>query len=850
MFLRMKIINVKLIFIIAFFVFSNEKAANLYIDSVKVDSVRIDSVSVVDTLDDNSPDAVVIATASDSLTFDVSQKLMYLYGNGEINYKQSELKSGYINVNFENNNVIAEGRIDTTKGKNELVETPVLKDGGETYEGKRLKYNFKTKRGFISHAKNRMPDVRYEGEKVKKIDEKTFFIEDGIYTTCDSDTPHTHFTAQQMKVIHKDKIVAKWIFMYIAGVPLPIPIPFAVFPSESGRRSGIIIPAYGTTADKGQFFRNFGYFWAISDYMDLAITGDYYTRGGYGLKGRGRYSKRYNYSGMVSGGFSKIHVGEENDPDRSERKDWNIFLYHQQTLDPTMSLNVNMQFVSSTYYQNNSFNTDELLNQQIMSNATFNKRWEESGNSLTLNYSRTQYLSNGNIDEILPNLSFNKNFVYPFRKDDSNERDLKWFEYIGYQYDGRFLNKRNKLNGVLKIRGGIEHNLRISASPKLGYFNISPSINYTEKWYNKRIEKELIKSEIVTNDVNEINFVRSFDFSLAASTKVYGMLPINGLGIDAFRHTVTPNISYNYSPDFTTDFWGYYGSVIDSTGRIIRYDKFNNEILGGAGGSERQAISLTIGNIFELKTLKDLTDTTSQAQKIPLLNFTTGLSYNFAADSIKLSDLSIYYRTQVGEYFNFSGNINYTFYKYVNGRPINKFLLDEGEGLMRMTNFSLSFGTDLTPEKIFGKKEVKKDKTEESDTEEDEVFMKQSDYIALYNEQPADFSIPWTIGLSLSYNINKRNPDNIYKSFGMSLRSSLSISEKWKLTINGNYDFIEKEITAPQITINRDLHCWEMNFSWIPIGRYRGFNFELRMKAPQLRDIKVTRSKGIYSGLR
>jgi lipopolysaccharide assembly outer membrane protein LptD (OstA) len=849
MFYKMKVINVKLYLFIALFISFNVNAKSIYVDSVKVDSIRVDSVSVVDTLNDNSPDAVVIATASDSLTFDVSKKLMYLYGSGEINYKDSELKSGYININFDNNNVFAEGRIDTTKGKNELVETPILKDGGETYEGKSLKYNFKTKRGFISHAKNKMPDVRYEGDKVKKVDDKTFFIEDGIYTTCDSDTPHTHFTAKQMKVIHKDKIVAKWIFMYIAGVPLPIPIPFAVFPSESGRRSGIIIPAYGTTADKGQFFRNFGYFWAISDYMDLALTGDYYTRGGYGLKGRGRYSKRYNYSGMVSGGFSKIHIGEENDPDRVERSDWNIFLYHQQTLDPTMSLNVNMQFLSSTYYQNNSFNTDDLLNQQIFSNATFNKRWDESGNSLTLNYSRTQYLSTGNINEVLPNLSFNKNLVYPFRGDDADDRSLKWYEYIGYQYNGRFLNNRNKLNGVLKIRGGIEHNLEISATPKLGYFNISPRIDYTEKWYNKRISQELVNNQLVTKDVNEINFVRSFDFSLAASTKIYGMMPVNAMGIDAFRHTITPNISYNYSPDFTTDFWGYYSSVIDSTGRIIRYDKFNNEVFRGAGSTERQAISLSLNNVFELKTLKDLTDTTSQAKKFTLLNLSAGLSYNFAADSLKLSDLSLYYRTQIGEFFDFSGNINYTFYENINGRPINKFLLSEGKGLMRLTNFSISLGTDLTPEKIFGKKEIKKKEGTEGEDEE-EVFMKQSDYIALYDEQPADFTIPWTLGISLNYNINKRNPTYIYETFGMVMRSSLSISEKWKLTINGNYDFIEKEITAPQITINRDLHCWEMNFSWIPIGRYRGFNFEVRMKAPQLRDIKVTKSKGIYSGLR
>ncbi len=838
----------KYVFLFVLLFFCNSKSKTIFIDTVKTKNVRIDSLAVADTLKDNGPDDVVIATASDSITFDVNKKEMYLYGKGEINYKQSKLKSGFIKINFENNNVAAEGRIDTVKGKIDLVETPILQDGGETYEGKSLKYNFKTKRGFISHAKNKMPDVRYEGDKVKKVDEKTYFIQDGIYTTCNSDTPHTHFTAKEMKVIHKDKIVAKWIFMYIAGVPLPIPIPFAVFPSESGRRSGIIIPAYGTTADKGQFFRNFGYFWAISDYTDLALTGDFYTRGGYGFRGRGRYAKRYNYSGMISGGFSNIHVGEEGDPDRIERKDWNLFLYHQQTIDPTMSLNVNMQFVSSTYFQNNSFNTNELLNQQIISNATFNKRWEESGNSLTLNYNRTQYLNNGNINEVLPSVSFNKNFDFPFRREDADTRDLKWYEYIGYQYDGRFLNRRNKLNGILNIRGGIEHNLRISANPKIGYFNISPSLNYTEKWYNKRIELVNEENKIITRDVKEINFVRTFDFNLSASTKIYGLMPINNLGIDAFRHTLTPTISYNYSPDFSKDFWGYYSTVIDSTGRIIRYDKFNNEVFGGASSSERQAISLSLGNVFELKTLKDLTDTTSQAKKITLLNLNASLSYNFAADSIKLSDLSLYYRTQVGEYFYLSGNVNYTFYDNYKGNPINKFLISQNKGLMRMTNFSISFGTDLTPEKIFGKKEVKDTTNYEEQT--DEAFITRNDYIALYNEQPPDYTIPWTLGLTFNYMLNKRNPENIYKTFGMSLRSSLSLSEKWKLTINGNYDFVQKEISAPQVTINRDLHCWEMNFTWIPIGRYRGFNFEIRMKAPQLRDIKVTRSKGIYSGLR
>ncbi len=861
--------------LIPVFIYGNYNFVNnrdsLFLNSNVPDSTvikNVDSLNIIDTTkNDDDVDAVIIATASDSLTFDINKKKMYLYGSGIITFKDSELKSGKINIDFTTNDVYAEGRVDTTGGKNKIVETPVLKDGGENYEGARLKYNFKSKKGFISAAKNRMTDVRYEGNKVKKVDKDTYFIEDGIYTTCDSDTPHTFFSAQQMKVINKDKIVAKWIFMYIGGVPLPIPIPFAVFPSESGRRSGIIIPAYGTTADRGQFFRNFGYYWAMNDYFDVALTGDYYTRGGYGLHSRSRYAKRYSLSGNFSLNYSKTFIGEVGDPTRTESDEWNLGLYHNQTIDPTMNLVINLSFVSSTYYQNNSSNLNELLNQNITSYATFSKRWEESGNSLSLYYSRTQNLSSGNITEALPNLTFNKNFEYPFRDEESTEKNMAWYEYIGYSYNGKLVNNRIKTNGNLRIRGGIEHDFSFSASPKLGYFNISPSISYTEKWYNKRISKyytyniqngkpdgllkKNLNEKLITEDIKEINAVRTFSLGVSASTKIYGFMPVNSFGIEAFRHTVTPSISYNYSPDFSKKKWGYYETIYDKYGNPVTYDKYGNEVFGGASNSESQSVSFSVGNLFELKTLKDPTDTTSQAEKITLMNINASIGYNFAADSLKLSDLNISYRTQLGDYLNIYGSTAYTFYDYDNRTRINKFLSSQGKGLLRLTNFSLSLSTNLSGDKIMGTEKNSTDK--KAATEEDEgdaLALSGSDYIALYDEQPPDFKIPWTLGLNFNYTFSKPYPSTHTVSTNIGANASMSLSEKWKLTLRANYDLEEKEISAPQITINRDLHCWEMNFTWNPLGRYRGFNFEIRMKAPELRDIKVTKSQGLYSGRR
>ena len=389
-------------------------------------------------------------------------------------------------------------------------------------------------------------------------------------------------------------------------------------------------------------------------------------------------------------------------------------------------------------------------------------------------------------------------------------------------------------------------------SPKIGYFTIAPRFVLNSRLYNKYVEQYVIASStdtdsLVTNTIDQITMVNSFDFGISASTKFYGMFNINSLGISAIRHTVTPNITYSYQPDFSAPQWGYYGEYYKLDGTPVKYNKYQNEVFGGAPSGERQNINFSLGNNFEMKTIADPTDTTSKEQKIQLLNLTLATGYNFAADSLNFADLALTYRTQVGEYFDLQGGTTFTPYDYSStSSKINKYLINEGKGLLRMTFLNLSVSTSLSGEKFASKDED----ISETNIGEDEFGQiqeqQESVYQGLYSQNDPDFSIPWQIYLSYNYSINRTYPGNPVFYSNLSGNLSLSLTENWKLDVAGSYDFIAKEFAAPQIRISRDLHCWIMNFTWNPIGTYTGFQFEIRVKAPQLQDLKITKQDQFF----
>jgi len=796
-------------------------------------------------------DTVIYSSASDSLLFFLTQKKMDLYGNSQISYKGTELKSANISIDFNNDNVYARGVLSDSVPK-KLIHTPVLIENGEKYYGKRMTYNFKTTRGFISSLNTKMEGAFYTGKKVKKINRNTYFIKNGTYTTCNAKPPHYYFYSYEMKVIQKKEIIAKWIWLFFGGVPFPIPVPFAVFPLQSGRRSGIIPPVFGDDPNYGYYFSRFGYFWAISNYLDLRLTADYYTRGRWGLNGRFRYAKRYNFNGEFDAGYKLLKMGEPTDPNYSISKEWNISWRHHQSLTPSMRFDANLQFVSGkNYIRNNTYNLNEALTSNIISNVNFFKSWAESGNSFSISYSRNQDLRSGDISEVLPNITFSKSQSYPFRGNNSFGK-RKWYELIGYNYTGQFQNNRIKRGGQLSIRGGVLHNLNINASPKIGYFNISPSIRYQEKWYNKQIVESIVpsykgKDSLIIKDKHKINMVRTFSLGVSASTKFYGMFRPDAFGIAAIRHTVIPSISYNYQPDFSKPLWGYYGTYKDLNGKVVKYDKFQREIFGGAPAGQQQNISLSVGNIFEMKTKVDPTDTTSEQKKIQLLNLNFSLGYNFAADSLRFSNLNLSYRTQIGEYLNFSGSSSFTPYDYsVSRSRINKFLISEGKGFLRLQNFNFSISTGLSGEKLRSLS-----KQEKQNTAQKENYFNQGNkgiYQGIYNKKKANFSIPWSARLSYNYSLSKPTPLSVVTYSNLSGSLDFNLTPKWKISVTGSYDFDHKEFAAPQIRITRDLHAWIMNFTWNPIGIYSGYFLEIRVKAPQLQDLKITKRAQFFNG--
>jgi lipopolysaccharide assembly outer membrane protein LptD (OstA) len=797
-------------------------------------------------------DTVVVYSAADSITYSLSRRVMNLFGTGNVKYRSIELKSETIDMNWDTSILNARGVIDSadTTGR-KTRGSPILIDGGEEYRGSTISYNFKTQKGKITYGETEIEKGYYRGEDIKKVEPDVLFVENGRYTTCENDDPHYYFYSPKMKIIVNDKVIAAPIFLYIGGVPV-FGLPFGVFPNHGGRRSGIATPAYGDDARRGRYLTHLGYFWAMNDYTDLKTTVDLYSQGGWVAHSVFRYALRYRFAGNVSANFTNTHFGEKIDPDRSEQREYNFHIRHNQEINPTTRADIDFTFTSGSYYRNTSTSLGDLLQQNVISNATLYKTWPGSNNSLSINLYRDQNLQTGGHVERLPSLSFTRSQSFPFRRDQRRRTvsggadDVRWYELIGYSYSGQALNTITKTSAGRDDRQGVSHNLTTNMASKVGEFNVTPFINYSERWYTKSIRKTNFittrgRDSLVTEDVRGFNTVRYFNLGISASTRFYGILPLNALGIGSFRHTVTPSISYSFQPDFSKPRYGYWGSYRIASGQVVPYSFYEREVFGGAPAGEVQSISLNVGHLFEMKTM--IRDTSDREKKIQLLNLGTSISYNFARDSLKLSELFLSYRTDVGDLFGISGASSFNFYKFDEtvGRRINRFLLKEGGGLAQLTNFSINLSTSL---RGAGKTTAKPplETTMESRLRGD---GQESSPLTGYG-QP-DLSIPWNLSLTFDYSISRSNPAVTFRSSSIQGSLDVQLTEKWRVSGSANYDFINKRIAAPVINVQRDLHCWLMNFNWIPTGPYRRFMLEIRVRAPQLHDLKITKQGSVRS---
>ncbi len=826
--------------------------------SFKSDSLKIKSDSTL-AQDDSSKtsggiDAVVTYTAIDSIIFTFGNKQMKMFGKGDVKFKDLSLKSERIDVNWNTSELASYGVLDSVKAKvsdslkTRYSGTPVMVEGTDKYEGWKISYNFKSQKGRVTLANTEEDQGYYQGQQIKKIDKDMLFISSGYYSTCEFGHPHFYFFSPEMRVTVRDKIVARPIYLYIADVPI-FALPFGVFPSQGGRRSGIIAPAFVDKGSRGTGLEHFGYYFAMNDYMDMAVVGDWLTGGTYRASPNFRYIKRYDYSGSLSGYYQRTIENESHDPDFMDRADYYANLVHNQTFNPTTQMSVNFSFASSESFKR-ALTRNDYLNQEIISNATISKSWEGTSNSMSVNINRTQNLITGSITNTLPTISFNHSQSYPFRfgkQKNSSESSYSWYEMIGLNYGASAQRIDNKTRSIDTLpfvydqRQGINHNLSFNIAPKAGYFTIAPSLSYNEKWYDRSLSFKGLDTSGNPILVDKYGFaaVRTFSTGVSISTRLYGMLNSPIPGLSGFRHTITPVVSYTYIPDFSEKQYGYYTRYIDKFGKEQKFDRFAKGVYGSASAYESQSIGMSVGNVFETKT--SAKDTTEKEQKYQLLNLGASASYNFVADSLKFSQISTNFRTDIGSILGIGGSANFNLYEFDQTAKtrVNRYLLERGKGIAQLTYLSLSLSTSLRGEKKQPQTQQDvNDSARVADTQKNQNF---SGYKGIYDTPEPDFSIPWSLSLSFNFSQSQENPQIKSRSANISGSLDFNLTENWKFTASSSYDIVTKQFAAPQMNISRDLHCWLMNFQWSPLGPYAGYRFEIKVKAPQLQDIKLTK---------
>jgi len=853
---------------------------NIQADSVSVDSIikktfSIDSLfSVPDSfptalelitkfipISSDTIDAEVHYTAEDSIIYNLEEKKVHLYGNATANYKTIQLKSDYIVFDWATSTLSAEVNKDSMGNPVGYAE---FKEGEGSYKAKKLSYNFKTTKGKVYTVLTQEGEGYIHSEAVKKNENGEWYGYKGKYTTCDLEHPHFYFRANKMKVVPDKVIVTGPVNLVIEDVPLPIYLPFAIFPIKKGQRSGILFPEYGEERNRGFFLRNGGYYFGISEYIDLAVRGDIYTKGSWAVKAASNYRKRYKFNGNVNMNFGRNRLGEPESPDFDITNDFRVNWNHTQeaktALNSRFAANVN--FGSSSYDKNFSPGDKErVLNSALASKISYSKSWAGKPFSFSMNLAHDQNLNTGIINLQLPVLAFGVSRIQPFELRNKVSSKPKWYESIGFSYN---FDAENIINGVdstfleketfRNARYGIRHSLPISASFKMfKYFTLAPRINYTERWYFQTINKKWDPTTIIDGSDTTYGTVlvdtllgfkaaRDFNFGASFTTKLFGQLNFRGK-LKAIRHVFTPSINFNYTPDFGTEFWGYYKDVqADTAGNIETYSVFDivRNVYGAPPTGTIGSIGFLLGNVLEMKVFSKK-DTVKNEKKIKLLeSFNISSSYNLAADSLNLAPFNFNGRASL-----VPGKLDFYFvfvldpYKVdSNNRRINTFVIENDKRLTRLTS------TNFTLNARFQSKKTGETASQPNAniTEEEREMIEQN------RDLYYDFNIPWSFNFSYNMGLRRGIPGNT-ELIDVSRNSvdfdfDANITPKWKMNLSTGYDLKDMELVLTTFSVIRDLHCWVLRFDWTPFPIHlQRYAIQLNVKSHILQDMKLTKRK-------
>ncbi len=858
-----------------------EKTDSLHRDSLALDSLGMDSLAADTTKKKEPLDAPVIYEASDSIVF-TKEGYAHLYGEGKVNYQNIELTSAVITMNMDSSTVYATGVTDTAG-----VETgsPIFKDGETPYESKIMRYNFKTKKGFINSIVTQQGEGYVTSEEGKKGANDEIYMRHGKYTTCDNhEHPHFYLKLSMAKVRPKKNVVFGPAQLVVEDVPLPIAVPFGFFPFNSSYSSGFIMPTYGDEMNRGFYLRDGGYYFAISDQMDLKVLGEIFTKGSWGLSAASNYNKRYKFSGSFNASYLVTKTGEKNMPDYSVSKDFRIQWSHRQDAkaNPNSSFSASVNFATSSYDRSSLsslYNPQQYSQNTKASSVSYSRNFPEIGLNISGAFNITQNTRDSSLSMTLPDVNISLNRIYPFKRKKS-AGDERWYEKISLQYTGSITNSISTKDNLLfktpltQWENGMQHKIPVSATFNLfKYINIVPSFNYTERWYLRKVKQSYDPSPTSTDHVkrdtiNGFNRLYDYNLSLQMNTKLYGMYkPLFMKSKELqIRHVFTPTVSYTYTPDFGKSRYGYYDTYTytdeDGEVRTVEYSPYEGAVYGYPGKNMSQNISFSIDNNIEMKMKSDK-DTTGY-KKISLID-QLGASLSYDVANKRWSDLSMNLRLKLTKSYTFNMNASFATYAYQFDENGNVVVGDRTEWSYgrfgRFQGYSGSFSYTLnndTFKKLFGKKdedEKNKDKEgkeggEDEETEEEteeqnnNSNMRKTEKASVDSDGYLAFKLPWSVSLSYSYSIREdRSKDINIKTmrYPYSLTHSLNVSgnfkigSRWNMTYSTGYDFTSKEMSMTTLNITRDLHCFNMSCGLV-FGPFTSYNFSIRANSSMLTD--------------
>ena len=843
----------------------------------KADSIK--SADSLKMLHKSSLGSPAFTVAKDSIIEDFSngKQMIYYYGDVSVSYGNMKLTADYMEYDLKTGTLFARGTKDTT---GVIKGMPVMEQGQKSYTMEEVRYNFNTQNARITDMVTQEQDGILHGQNIKMMPDRSINMTHGKYTVCDCDEPHyyLHLTAAKVMTKPSQKTVFGPAYPVIADVPLPIGLPFGFIPKRPDRATGILFPTFGEETKRGFYMRDAGLYFVIGDYFDIALTADIYTLGSWAVDLNSRYKVNYKCNGSFSLTYSNDQIGEKGSADFQQARNFGVKWSHSQDAKarPGTSFTASVNFSSPQNNRYNSTSLNEALQNQISSSISYSRNWNGKIN-LSLNALHSQNSRDSSYSFTLPNLTLSVSRFYPFKRKNRVGKE-RFYEKFSLGYNTSFQNKINfkasefnKPGFWDKFQNGMTHNFQIGLPnfTLLKYINVTPSVSYGMNWFFRKTEKEYNPDSGRVEDIKGKAFgtfgaTHNYSGSISMSTRLYGMFNFGKhRKLQAIRHVVTPSVSASFSPEKGTYFNGWRTlTYIDKSGKpqAQDYNIYAGNVGSYPGKGKTASLNLSLGNNFEAK-VRDLKDTTGTGTKkiklIDNLNFTTG--YNFLAEQFNMSNVGVTMNTSIFGKLGINGNLNFDPYAMeVQDKRVvrvNKFAITQGQGLLRLNSATVSLSYSLSGEgKINGNDGSKQAGGNPADHYTRIYYHPiTGEYIPggyLYYMNP---NVPWSVNFNYSFNYrptyqyaNEKmtKVKNYTQTLGMS--GNIKLTQRLSMQLSTNFDLMAMKMGATQLSATYDMHCFNINVSWVPTGKWQSWSFRIQAKAAALADLLRFKKSNSY----